>query len=197
MNRKYLSAALTESILTLGYVKPQSHNKILAFIVESEVNGVSDAALAYRKSGTQLEREEKKRIGLRANTLMSREAFGDLTEKGLASALFAHEITIRRAVFAASKKSEILQMKKDGYKKVELIFGSSECPGCARLDGKHVSIDDISVTGPHDCIRGACSFSMSPDLDSIVERPRKQPAKSRSPSSVGAISKIMKSIFKK
>src|SRR5260370_26946979 len=57
-------------------------------------------ALAYRKIGEQISRDEKRSLGLRSNVFFSREALQSLTPAGLLKLQDAHVTTLLRAALS-------------------------------------------------------------------------------------------------
>lgn len=155
-----------EAIQSLGYIKPEAASKLVKLIERNESQHPKHISTSYRKAGTQLSRDEKKALGLRANAFMSKEALSDVSDKGLMMPLAAHEETILRAALAWSRAKSIASEKDMGVRKWECLAPfPAECPGCKRLDRKIVAASDAVPTGPNDCFRDSCAISFTPQID--------------------------------
>jgi hypothetical protein len=151
-----------EAIETLGKIKPEASGKIVDAILISLDQPANKVALHLRKEGKQLEIVEKKRLGLTGKSFLSLEALGDLTEEGLQNPLQAHELTILRAMLAASRAEIILNDSGMGVLEWEVLAPFPEkCTGCKRIDGKTVTKATVKLIGPHDCFREACAVTFA------------------------------------
>lgn len=169
-----------EAIKKLGYLKPESAQKILQLIEQSPAQPASAIATKYRKDGEQIEAEEKKRLGIRANGFMSTSALADLTDKGLAAPLAAHEQTILRATLAHARAVSLAKERSLGVTQWECVTAhEADCPGCARMNGQAFSADEILPTGPQDCFREACAIGYIPivDYDKLATSHQEQKAR--------------------
>lgn len=70
------------------------------------------AATAWRKVGEQVSDEEKRLLGIRANAFFSRQALGELAEKGFADPLRAHELTLLRTTFVMFRHRDASTYRK-------------------------------------------------------------------------------------
>lgn len=155
-----------EAIRSLGYLKPETAKQIAMLIEENPTQHPKAIATSYRKKGDQITTDEKKRLGIRANGFMSKDALEDLTEKGLANPLVAHEQTILRASLAVSRARRISIEKEQGVTQWKFSgAGSDDCAGCKRLEDRVISIDEALPTGPHDCGRDACAAFYMAHMD--------------------------------
>ena len=157
---------VNEAIQSLGYIKPEAASKLVKLIQDNESQHPKQISTSYRKEGEQLSGDEKKRLGIRANAMMSKQALDDLTEKGRAVPLAAHEQTILRASLAWSRSQNLESLGKAGVRMCEAIAPfADQCPGCKHLDGKILPIGDIDPLGPQDCFREACAIAFAAKLD--------------------------------
>ena len=155
-----------EAIRSLGYLKPETAKLIAMLIEENPTQHPRAIATSYRKEGEQIAKEEKKRLGIRANSFMSKDALDDLTEKGLANPLAAHEQTILRASLAVSRARRISSEQEQGVTQWKFSgAGSDDCAGCKRLEDEVISIDEALPTGPYDCGRDACAAFYMAQMD--------------------------------
>ncbi len=161
-----LRAWVDEAIESLGYVKPDAASKLVRLMQDNESQHPRQISTSYRNEGEQLSSDEKKALGLRANSKMSKDALSDLSDKGLNMPLAAHEQTILRAQLAWSRAKSMAAEIDMGVSKWECLAPfPTECPGCKRLDGQIVSASEAVPTGPHDCFREACAISFAPQID--------------------------------
>lgn len=101
---------------------------------------------------------------------MSTDALENLTEKGLANPLVAHEQTILRASLAVSRARQISSEQAQGVTEWKFSgAGSDDCAGCKRLENAVISIDEALPTGPHDCGRDACAVFYMANMDYLKE----------------------------
>lgn len=157
---------VNEAIQTLGYLKPETAEKIVQMAKKNSEQHPRAIATAYRKAGEQLTADEKKRLGLRANAFMSKAAMADLTAKGLAAPLAAHETTILCATLAHSRVANLTNEKALGITSWECVAAfEKECPGCARMKGQVFSAGEVLPTGPQDCFREACATVYIPKVN--------------------------------
>jgi hypothetical protein len=130
-NSTELRAWVDEAIQCLGYIKPEAASKIVKLIQDNESQHPKQISTSYRKEGEPLSGDEKKMLGIRSNAMMSKQALDDLTEKGRAVPLAAHEQTILRASLAWGRAKSISSEKDVGVGKWECLAPfPSECPGC-------------------------------------------------------------------
>jgi hypothetical protein len=160
---KYLPYA-TEAVCALGYVKPEYDTAIAIMMEANEGYHPRDIALAYRKLDPQLSADEKRSLGLRANTFYSEEARNCLAEKGLSNPVDGLTKTILRAMFAVFRDrhvamgQEIIAKGLEGW--LDLSRCHPDCAGCDRLDGSRMYSNEIAQLPPCDCAREACSLLM-------------------------------------
>ncbi len=129
---------------------------------------------ALRKDGEQLSKDEKKALGLRSNAFLSRFAFAQLTDKGLAEPLAAHETTLLRAVFTLSRFQTIRRMESAdlgkafiGEYKIDVL--NMECPSCKARDGTITTEPEQAVFPASDCICPTANYSLQPYVDWLRE----------------------------
>jgi hypothetical protein len=144
-----------ESISALGYLKPSAASTVCDLISSNQ-----DSRL-YRKQGVQLTPDEKRNLGIKNSASMSKAAVSELTAKGLAAPLLAHEATIMRSSFSISRATQLEKDLSHGFSHWECV-GHSDCPICKTLDGKKFSIQEIAISGPSKCPRDACTIVYCP-----------------------------------
>lgn len=155
-----------EAIGTLGYIKPEAAEKLVLLIDKNKDTHPKAIATSHRKEGPQITKDEKKKMGIRANAFFSEKAQQELTKKGLENPLIAHEQTILRASLAASRAQRISKEQAQGIEQWKFSgAGPEDCAGCRRLEDKVISIDDAVPTGPHDCGRDACAVYYMAHMD--------------------------------
>ena len=107
--REFEKEALEEAMQSLGYLKFDAFTPMLKLLLSSEGVPPKQLATKHRKQGEQLSADEKKTLGIRTNSLFSKHAISELTEKGIKNPLHAHYITLLRATriqFRNPPKSE-------------------------------------------------------------------------------------------
>ncbi len=104
---------------------------------------------------------------------MSREAFAELTGKGLENPLSAHETTLLRAFFTYARWRSL----KNSATVLETLSVSPEaisfrydmlrpmCPCCADLDGQEVAPKDAQILPPTDCVCLTSNYSIQMSID--------------------------------
>lgn len=131
---------------SLGYLKPDAVDMVVSFMGDELVVHPRETATGYRKRGEQIADDEKKALGIRKNAFMSRRALEDLTDKGRARPLDAHEVTTLRATFAMTRNRNIRQANELGYDEFEISStGDGRCAACDALDGKVVKGADAPI----------------------------------------------------
>jgi len=161
--------AAQEAVMRLAYLKPEAIPVIVSLMKDGMAEHPRAIATAYRKDGDQLSVEEKKAAGIRANAFMSRRAFGDLSDKGKANPLAAHEVTLLRAMFAENRFNRIvshgltddLMRYFDGFKYDTL---TRDCPFCGRVDGTVVKPEEVSILPALDCTCETANYRISPQV---------------------------------
>jgi hypothetical protein len=167
-NIKYEAAQ--EAVTRLGCLKPYAIPTIMSLMKDGMVEHPRAIATAYRKDGDQLSRDEKKALGIRANAFMSRRAFEELSEKGRANPLAAHETTLLRAMFAENRFNRLtshglpddLARYVEGFKYDTL---TRDCPFCSRVDGTVVPADEVAILPAADCQCETANYMISPKID--------------------------------
>ena len=161
--RELKKEGLEDAMQSLGYLKLDAFAPMLKLLLSDKGAPPKQLATEHRKQGKQLSAEEKKSLGIRANGFFSKRAFAELTEKGIKNPLHAHEITLSRAWWYASRARSVRQAVEAECYEVT-IWGArrEECPVCARLHGKKVSANEARPQGAEDCPREVCVISYSP-----------------------------------
>lgn len=169
MDATFDSLAVQEAIQVLGYLKSSAESSILQLLQPSLIEHPRSVCTRYRSTGEQLSREEKRTLGIRSNAFLSRRAFEELTGRGKALPLRAHEVTLFRAQFTIARKRTVDRLWGADFSdklrlntsfKHEKLFPS--CAGCARLAawGK-VPAERVQVMPPIDCAHDACNLSVA------------------------------------
>jgi len=154
--------ALEEAMQNLEYLTLDAFAPMLKLLLSGKGAPPKQLATEHRKQGEQISSEEKKTLGIRANSFFSKRALLELTDKGIKNPLHAHEITLLRATLYAQKARSVRQAAEADYYEF-IIHGGlrEECPVCARLHGKKVSANEARPQGAEDCPREACGISYS------------------------------------
>jgi len=174
-----------EAIQSLGYLKPDVAKTIAQLIEKNPTQHPKAIATSYRKEGEPITTEEKKRLGIRANGFMSKDALADLAEKGLEKPLIAHEQTILRASLAVSRAQRIVSEQAQGVTRWKFSgAGSNDCAGCTRLQDRLISSDEALPTGPPDCERDACAVFYMAHMDYLQSASSDKTTSGDAPSSI-------------
>lgn len=156
-----------EAIKSLGYIKP-NYTSELAEMLGADFGVVHPYQVArlFRQKGEQISNEEKRSLGLRSNTALSRAALNSLTEKGLRLPKQAIEITLLRAAFSGfrARAIEATPREPDWYVRAT---GLHPCRKCEELNGKNFLPTEISPLPPPGCEREACSLHLAARCDFI------------------------------
>ena len=168
-------AATREAIEHLGLLKPEAQDIIYHLTDDRFAEHHPRArCTAYRKDGEQLMKQELKALGLRSNAALSKKAFGELSEKGLAVPLEAHEKTLLRAVFVlfrwqAVKQGQASSSKiakfRDEYK---VSTAHRDCPACNAIDDKIFKGDDAPILPVEGCICDTANFTLRKHVDFLA-----------------------------
>ena len=161
--------AALEAIDSLGYLLPSALPSVLALLQDAMFEHPKKACARYRGIGEQLSRDEKRVAGVRANALLSRQAFGELTARGKTVPLRAHELTLLRAEFTLCRKSAITRAEHPEFgphTKFSHVQLSGGCRGCARLKGfGRVPAEHVQVMPPIDCETETCNLMVDVHMD--------------------------------
>lgn len=156
---------LNEAIAALGYLNTEAFEHLLPLMPRCLYEHPRQVATWLRKQGEQISPAEKKALGIRRNAFMSRQALADLTAKGLASPLKAHEVTLLRATFSMFRLRTITNGLNSGAAEFRFSATHSECRGCERLQGSFALRHEVSPDSPPDCSREACSLHIDAKFD--------------------------------
>lgn len=162
--------AAQEAVTRLGYLKPEAIPTIVSLMKDGMVEHPRAIATAYRKDGDQLTRDEKKAHGIRANAFMSHRSFDELSDKGRANPLAAHETTLLRAIFSENRFNRLtshglpddLMRYFEGFKYDTL---TRDCPFCGRVDGLVVQTEQVAILPAADCHCETANYMISPKID--------------------------------
>lgn len=167
-NIKFESAK--EAVGHLGLIKPEAIATIIG-MMHSMVEHPRSIATAYRKEGEQLSLDEKKAASIRANAFMSRQAFDDLTDKGKASPLTGHELTLLRAGFTENRFRHIRLHEDTPANITDYFIGfeyqtnSNDCPFCKRVAGTVIQPKEVAVLPSPECVCDTANYSINAKMD--------------------------------
>lgn len=146
------------AVAALGTIKPDYADWLAEFMVEAQADGVEIATLKLQRRKPQLNRTEKRRIGLRTETPFSRLAFDMLTEKGRAAPLqalraAALHTSARQAASAAEQRQREIGV-------THYVWIASDdagaCPACALNNGRVFAWNE-PPPGGHPGMRSCCA----------------------------------------
>lgn len=172
-----IEIAVDEAIDHLGLVKPSARPAIIAMVRDERGQHPRALCTAYRKKGEQLSKPELKAIGLRANAFMSRNAYNELTEAGLAAPLDAHLNTVLRAFFSFARWRSLWQSAlsvKDIDISVDRLSFHYDmlppvCPTCTALHGTKVMPIDAHILPPPDCECETANYGINMKINWLAE----------------------------
>lgn len=163
--------ATKEALTRLGLLKPPAAPTITALLENLAGEHPRTACTAYRKTGEQVSAEEKRRLGVRANAFLSRQALGELSEKGLADPLRAHELTLLRASFVLSRYRNAASYEKAMADHPEVrmdvrydAFHHDSCDVCRTLHDTPVG-RDWGLLAPEGCACPTAPYALRLDAD--------------------------------
>lgn len=168
-----------EAVEALGYLKPSAIDSIASMIEGVLVNHSKSITTDYRRTGEQISNEEKKALGIRKNAFMNQQALADLTDKGLAKPLDAHELTLRRALFSTQRIKTIRQGWDRGIDEFEHSSFDRQCPACDVLDKKITSGAYAHIFPPRGCTCETGRYGLSIHIDFIEQLVREERAAGR------------------
>ena len=157
-----------EAISSLGYIKPEYDTALAIMLESNEGQHPKAIALAYRKIGEQISRDEKRALGLRSNVLFSREALDSLTAAGLLKLRDAHVTTLLCASLSFFRSRMIDDCRKANINQFKIIAAFKDCPGCNELGGQIIGANHAAMLRPKNCIREACALSIMPWIDHLA-----------------------------
>jgi hypothetical protein len=127
----------------------------------------------YRKNGEQISKEEKKKLGLRSNASLSRQAYSDLTDKGRQKPLVSHEQVLLRAWFSVQRFRSVLRIKEMEFPEEHIEWTyevlNMICPACAAMDGKKVDRQNIAVLPPQSCVCETANYVFRVQIDWLAD----------------------------
>ncbi|HEY4251484.1 MAG TPA: minor capsid protein [Roseomonas sp.] len=133
-----LAPYVPAAIAALGYLRPACADWLTDAMLDAQPGGIEPAVLALRKRKPQLNRAEKRRIGIRSEIPFSRQAFDMLTEKGRTTPLRAFEATAdlaaaRQAAVAAERQQRAIGITRYVWTAHD---DAALCPDCASRNGQ-------------------------------------------------------------
>lgn len=145
------------AIAALGTIKPDCADWLAEFMVEAQADSIEVAALTMQRRKPQLNRTEKRRIGLRSETPFSRFAFDMLTEKGRAAPLEALRATALHASARQAASAVEQRQREIGITHYVWVTGDDAevCPACAVNNGRVFAWDE-PPPGGHPGMRSCC-----------------------------------------
>lgn len=168
-DEEFIATAAKEAVRSLGLLRDEAVPAIAALLERASGDHPRTIATAYRKQGEQLAADEKRALGLRTNAFLSRAAYNQLTERGLAEPLAAHELTLLRATFAMLRMRRAHQARALDLLayRGEIKYDSLtlDCPACKALDGVIASVFDAEIlpNPTHSCRTANYTFSAHVD----------------------------------
>lgn len=171
MQRHELPAlAVAEAVRSLGYVQEAAAPALLRLLDECETEHPRSACARYRGAGEQLDRQEKRALGIRANAAMSRQAASELTTRGRSNPLRAHELTVLRAVFTRHRWRSVMSGLEVRDLPVAFRYRAiSRCAGCDRLSAPGaIAVEHALLFPPPDCEHEACNLAVAFKVDFLA-----------------------------
>lgn len=163
--------ATNEALTRLGLLKPLAAPMITGLLENLAGEHPRTACAAYRKSGEQVSRDEKRKLGIRANAFLSRKALEELSEKGLVDPLRAHELTLLRASFVLSRYRNAASYAKvmADHPEVRMevrydAFHHDSCDVCKNLHDTPVG-PDYGLFAPEGCACPTAPYALRLDAD--------------------------------
>lgn len=159
---------IERSIARHGYVKPEYAPDLAIMMEELEGKHPHQIARAFRQIGTQLPTETKKLLGIRCNADMTEQAMNALTQRGLSEPLKGLEITLLDASFDYFRHraaKDVNRPEFEGYASLYVDSWNKDCPGCLRMKGQKVGLDQLDQMPPSDCANEACNMTVRLHID--------------------------------
>lgn len=168
---KLPALAVAESVRALGYVQPFASAALLQLLSECETEHPRAVCTRYRRSGVQLDRQEKRVLCIRTNAAMSQQAASELTPKGCSNPIRAHELTVLRAVFTRQRwRSVMSRTVITEYPVILRYEGISRCAGCIRLESLGaIQFTQAELFPPPDCGNEACNLGFAVRVDFLAK----------------------------
>jgi len=163
----------------LGLIRPEYIPVLTKMAQESQFGRTETTARFSRRAGTQLTREEKKALGLRASVFMSMEALEMLTDKGRQDPLNALETTLHRIWFENNAIREMTRPSSTGLGTTHYIWMScgdeTTCQACWSRNRRRFAYAQARLGqfpgSCDDCTRGWCRCYAAPVLPEFRRRP--------------------------
>jgi len=168
------SDAIDEAITELELLEMAAKPNLEGLVKRGMREGFRAVATAHRKDGPQLDKSEKKELGIRANAFMSRQAASELTEKGMESPLEAHFLTLWRADFTIDRARHLLNASQHDFGRIDVINGGHV--GCTICETTSKSTFDpcgISPFPPKGCSNAGCNRMFVSFVDYAAARKSK------------------------
>lgn len=179
--------AAQEAVDNLRLLKPHTVSTVDRLLTQAQELHPRTICSAYRKQGKQLPDEEKKRLGIRKNGFMSREALEEISELGLKDPIRAHELTVLRASFALFRHRNAISAQRFIREQPELpievqydVSHPDACEKCKALHHKPVGPDwgllppsgCTCVTAPYGLHIHADWFAQLAQREGLLDRSR-------------------------
>jgi hypothetical protein len=170
---EFFATAASEAVRSLGLLRDEAV-LVIATLLETG-SGVHPRTIttAYRKQGEQLAADEKRALGLRTNAFLSRAAYDQLTQRGLAEPLAAHELTLLRATFTMLRWHRARQARAlniSAYRgEIKYASLTLDCPACEALDGVVAPVSDAEIlpNPTHSC--NTANYTFSSHIDWLAD----------------------------
>lgn len=145
------------AIQALGTIQAHHADWLAQFMLEAQAEGIDPAVLKVQRRKPQLNRTEKRRIGLRSETPFSRFAFDMLTEKGRAAPLQALRATALHVSARQAASATEQRQREIGVTHYVWVTGddADACPACALNNGRVFAWDE-PPPGGHPGMRSCC-----------------------------------------
>jgi len=155
----YNLSHVNKAISRRGYFKPESASWLLSSVNTKAGAGYASLDAAIRKNGVRLTQEEVKKLGLRANFILSQEYLNALTDEGqkhvkMAAYIFAEDLSlIERTGFLETTYQQVKDSGLSAWYKIH-------CPpnGCStareEANRKHMSVPIFPLPG---CTQSRCT----------------------------------------
>ena len=169
-----VSDAIDEAITELGLLEMTAKPNLELLVKRCIREGFRAVATAHRKDGPQLDKSEKKELGIRANAFMSRRAASELTEKGMENPLEAHFLTLWRDDFTIDRARHLLNASQQNFGRISVISGGHKgCTICETTSGSTFDPCGISPFPPKGCVNAGCNRMFISFVDYTAARKSK------------------------
>ncbi len=163
------SDAIDEALNHLGLLKSSAKPSIESLINRCMAEGFKAVALSHRKDGEQLNKDEKKALGIRSNAFMSKRAASELSEKGKLKPLEAHYLTLWRADFTIDRAKRILTASSHEFGRISQLGAHRDgCAFCTEHYDSYIDPFTASPFPPAECPNAACGMMYHASVDWVA-----------------------------